>query len=72
MNVCFATIKQYYSCRNFRWNSIAHKNHFEIVFNQLEIRLYLPFSDWFGTPNGQRPFSVPNQSENGKYNLILV
>ena len=33
---------------------------FEILLNQTEIRLYLPFS------------LVPNQSENGKYNLISV
>ena len=26
----------------------------------------------FGKANGHYPFAVPNQSENGKYNLILV
>ena len=30
------------------------------------------FSNLFGTANGQRPFAVLNQSENGKYNLISV
>ena len=46
----------------------TQRNHFEILLNQAEFRLYLPFFDWFGTANG-RPFAVPNQSENGKYNL---
>ena len=45
---------------------------FEILLNQTEIRLYLTFSDWFGTVNGHCPFAVPNQSKNGKYNLISV
>ena len=27
----------------------THKNLFEILLNQPEIRLYLPFSDWFGS-----------------------
>ena len=44
--------------------------HGEILLNQPEIRLYLPFSDWFETANGQCPFTVQNQPENGKYNLI--
>ena len=35
--------------------------------------MYLLFSYWFGTANGQRPFVVqPNQSVHGKYNLISV
>ena len=48
------------------------KNIFQISLNQTEIRFYLPFFDLFGTTNRQRPFAVPNQSENGKYNLISV
>ena len=46
------------------------ENLFEILLNQPDIRLYLPFSDWFGTANWQCPFTVPNWSENSKYNLI--
>ena len=42
---------------------------FEILLNKTEIRLYLSFSDCFGTANGQCPFAVPNKSENSKYNL---
>ena len=54
------------------------EKYFLNLINQTEIRLYLPFSDWFGTKrmavwfgteNG-RSFSAPNQSGNGKYNLI--
>ena len=30
------------------WNPV-YRNLFEILLNQLEIRLYLPFSDWLGT-----------------------
>ena len=50
----------------------AQRNLFEIALNQTEIRLYLPFSDSFGTENGQCPFAVPNHSEDGRYNLISV
>ena len=53
-------------------NAAGAVKHREILLNQTEIRLYFPFSDWFGKSNGQWPFSVPNQSENGKYNLISV
>ena len=52
----------------------TQRNLFEILLNQTEIRLYLLFSDWFGTAK-QHPNSislVPNHSENGKYNLISV
>ena len=46
-------------------------NVFQIASHQPQIRLYLPFSSIdFGTANGLRPFAVPNQSENDKYNLI--
>ena len=43
----------------------------EILLNQTQIRLYLTFSDWFGT---KRTVFVwfQNQSENVKYNLIWV
>ena len=47
----------------------TQRNVFEIVLNQPEIRLYLPFSDWLRTEN-ERVHLVPNQSENGKHNLI--
>ena len=52
--------------------AFAQRNIFEILLGHTDIRLYLPFSDWFGTVNGQCPFAVPHQSENGKYNLISV
>ena len=52
--------------------SYTLRNLFEILLNQPEIRLYLPSFDWFGTANGHCPFAVPNQSENGEYNLISV
>ena len=77
------------------------RNLFGILFNQTQIRLYLPFSDWFGSNQNlgseklisiffqiecnmivatvflsilnQMEFClVPNQSLNGKCNLILV
>ena len=47
----------------------TQRNIFEMLLNQTGIRLYLSFSNWFGTANG-RVRLVPNQSENGKYNLI--
>ena len=31
---------------------------FQILFNQTEIRLCLPFSDWLGTANGHCPFNL--------------
>jgi len=31
----------------------TQKNLFKILLNQTEIRLYLPFSDRFGTSNGR-------------------
>ena len=42
--------------------------HREILLNQPEIRLYLPFPDWFETQTDVS-ICVRNQSENGKYNL---
>ena len=36
------------------------------------MRLYLPFSNWFRTSNGQCPFLVTIQSVHGKYNMISV
>ena len=54
------------------WKNYAQRNLFEILIDQIEIRLYLPFFDWFGTANGQCPFAIPNQSGNGKYNQISV
>ena len=50
----------------------TRRNLFGISSNQTQIRLYLPFSDWFGTTTGHCPFAVPNHSKNGKYNLISV
>ena len=50
----------------------TQRNIYKISLNQTEIRLYLPFSDWFGAANGHYLFGVPNQSENSKYNLISV
>ena len=50
----------------------TQRNNFEILLNQSEIWLYLPYSDWFGTASGRCPCAVPNQSDNGKYNLISV
>ena len=57
-------------------NAYTQRSLFETLLNQTEIRLYLPFSDWFWTkrtvfPN-QNPIPIQNQSENGKYNLIWV
>ena len=48
----------------------TQRNLIEILLNQTEIRLYLPFSDWFGTENGRCPLAVPNQSVHGKYNPL--
>ena len=50
----------------------TQRNLFEIIINQTEIILYFPFSDWFGATNGQCQFAVTNQTENGKYNIILT
>ena len=48
------------------------RNLFEILLHETEIRLYLPFSDWFLKANRHGPFAVPNQLENVEYNLISV
>ena len=56
----------------YQFTRIKMTTHREILLNQTEIRLYLPYSDLFGTVNGQRPFAFSNQSENSKYNLISV
>ena len=45
--------------------------HREILSNKTEIRLYLPYFDWFEKENGHCPFAVPNQSIYVKYNQIL-
>ena len=37
----------------------SQRNLFEILLNQTEIRLYLRYTDWFGTANGQCRFVVP-------------
>ena len=34
---------------------LTQRNLFEILLNQTEIILYLPFYDWFGTANGRVP-----------------
>ena len=77
----------WYSPRNYSWEELARtfgikklisafpntqRFFFEILLSETEIRLYLPCSDWFGTANRHCPFTVTNQSENGKYNLISV
>ena len=48
------------------------EKYFWNIIKSNRIRLYLPFSNWFETANGQCPFAVPNQSVHGKYNLISV
>ena len=48
----------------------TQRNLFDILSNKNEIRLHLPFSDWFGTAKGHCPFLVQNELENGKYYLI--
>ena len=50
--------------------SCTQRNLFEILLNQTEIGLYLPFSDWFGTKRTSFWFQI--HPENGKYNLISV
>ena len=54
-----------------RYTAYTQRNLSEILVNQTEIRLYLPFPNWFGTAN-RRPFAVQNQSVHGKYNLISI
>ena len=54
------------------FTSYTRRNIFEILWNQTEIILYLPFSDWFGATNGHCPFAVPNQSVHIKYIFISV
>ena len=53
---------------------VSEHAHREIFSKSYHIKtksdLITIFLDWFGTANGQ-PSAVPNQSENGKYNLIL-
>ena len=50
--------------------SYTQRNLFEILLNQTEIRLYLPFSDGFET---QTDFClVPNGSENCNNNPSLA
>ena len=45
----------------------AHCTHREILLNQTKIRLYIPYSYWFGTKQASIWFQI-----NGKYNLISV
>ena len=58
------------TCNNWNLKRYTQRNLFEILLNQTDIRLYLPFSDWFGSKSTDFRL-VPNQSENVKYNLIL-
>ena len=71
----------YENINNFMQRRFQHKmfrsvytqrNLSEVLSSQTVIILYIPFSDWFGTANGHCPLGAPNQSENGKYNLISV
>ena len=48
----------------------TQRNHFEILLNETEIRLYLHLP--IDLESNGRPFAVPNQSENGKFNLIYI
>ena len=57
---------------NKTWTIHTEKNIFEILLDHTEITLYLSFSDWFGRANGHCLFAVPNQSKNGKYNILSV
>ena len=50
----------------------TQRNLLQMLLNPTQIRLYLLFSNRFGTANEQCPFVVPNQLENDKYNLISV
>ena len=47
----------------------SYPSQYEKIHKYIYVHTDL-FSDRFGTANGQRPFAVPNQSENSKYNLI--
>ena len=49
----------------------TQRNLLEILLNQTEIRLYLPFSIDLDVRKSMS-VAVPNQSENSKYNLISV
>ena len=45
--------------KKFSFNLVS-STHREILLNQTEIGLYLPFSDCFATANGRFPFVVSN------------
>ena len=62
------------------WTSLSHSSGHDLPSlrtekyfrNLIESNSNQIDSDWFGTANAHCPFVVPNQSENGQYNLILV
>ena len=73
-NVSMLRVKIWYVEKNThteiqKWEKYTQRNVFKILLIQTEIRLYLPFSIDLETNIG--PFTVPNQSANGKYNLFL-
>ena len=73
IGACELNINPFPNVFLWKWRDICtRRNIFGIIFNQTEVRFYLPFPDWFGTANGHCPFLVPNQSENGKYSPISV
>ena len=57
---------------NFRLNCMYTllEIDFWFIFKSSKIRLCVPFSDWYGTKTEFH--LVPNQLENGKYNMFLV
>ena len=48
----------------------TEKTFWNLIIIQTEIRLYLPFP--LNLDPNERVHLVPNQSENGKYNLVSV
>ena len=64
-NVCLSVNTSPYARRVTKLAKFTQRNIFEILLYQTEIRLYLPFSDWFGTTNVQ---NYPRQT---KFGLLL-
>ena len=53
-----------YGAMSVRWLRVSQRNLFVIVLNQTEIRLYLPFSDWFGTKRTSVWFQINRKMVN--------
>ena len=60
----FMAQKYYHGTEKYKRLVPWHRNIFEILLNQSEIRLYLPFSDWFRSKQTSAWFQISRKMVN--------